>query len=255
MHKCFELFGIDAKAEKITIGAEVDSVLKGHMVEKAKIAYETFLLDKKVTETINHRLYFQELTRGLEEDSDVGGVLINFLKYVTSTHRSINNFKTSEFEKEFRLNHDFNPVDEEKPYFIKGVIDRFDIIGSEIRIIDYKSKKMKIKIDKTKLTQMEELKDMQLALYIMYAKRLHGESKIESYMQTFKTDNIHSEFAKAATFSVGKEDEYLHYDEAFEESLIQRIMKIKASMSGGDFHYDDSDKKHCEYCDFAVMCR
>ena len=255
MHKCFELFGIDAKAGKITIGAEVDSVLKSHMIEKAKIAYETFLADKKVTETINHRLYFQELTRGLEEDSDVGGVLINFLKYVTSTHRSINNFKTSEFEKEFRLNHDFNPVGEEKPYFIKGVIDRFDIIGSEIRIIDYKSKKMKTKIDKTKLTQMEELKDMQLALYILYAKRLHSESKIESYMQTFKTDTVHAEFAKAATFSVGKEGEYLHYDEAYEQSLIQRIIEIKASMSGGDFHYDDSDKKHCEYCDFAVMCR
>jgi len=255
MHKCFELFAIDAKSGKITIGAEVDTVLKRHMIVKAKIAYETFLIDKKVTETINHRLYFQELTRGLEEDSDAGGVLINFLKYVTSAHRSINNFKTSEFEKEFRLDHDFGPVDDTKPYFIKGIIDRFDIIGQEIRIVDYKSKRMKTKIDKTKLVQMEELKDMQLALYILYARRIHGDSKIESYLQTFKTDNVHAEFAKAATFSVGKEDEYLHYDEKFEQRLLQRIMKIKVSMANGDFHYDDSDKKHCEYCDFAVMCR
>lgn len=259
MHRCFELFAMDAKAGNIIIGSELEQSHKDHMLSVAKISYNEFMVnvfeEKQVVENINHRLYFQELTDSLEEESEASGVLINFLKYVTTSHQSINNFKTSEFEKEFRLDHDFNFVDETKPYFIKGFIDRFDTMGDEIRIVDYKSKKMTTKIDKTKLAQMQELKDMQLALYILYARRIHGDTKIESYLQTFKTDNIHAEFAKAATYSVGKDGEYLHYDEAFEQSLIQRIMVIKSSMADGDFHYDDSDEKQCEYCDFSVMCR
>lgn len=259
MHRCFELFATDAKNGKIHIGGELDQSLKDHMNSVAKIAYDEFmaevLAEKGTVENINHRLYFQELTRGLEEGSEASGVLINFLKTIISTHTSIGNFKNSEFEKEFRLDHDFNPVDDTKTYFIKGFIDRFDTLGDEIRIVDYKSKKVSSKIDKTKLAQMQELKDMQLGLYILYARRIHGDTKIESYLQSFKTDYIHAEFAKAATYAVGKEGEYLHYDEAFEQSLIQRIMAIKASMADGDFHYDDSDEKQCEYCDFSMMCR
>jgi RecB family exonuclease len=155
---------------------------------------------------------------------------------------------------EFRLDRSFNAIGNDESYFIKGYIDRIDIKEDDIRIVDYKSKKAN-GIDKAKLTQMTELKDMQLALYVLYARRAFGDKKIESYLQTFKSANIHTEFAKAATYEIGKEDEYLHYDEAFEQSLIARIEAIKTSMSDGDFHYDDSDKKHCEYCDFAVICR
>lgn len=259
MHRCFELFATDAKNGNIGIGSDLDQSLKDHMNAVAKISYDEFMAkvsaEKGTEENINHRLYFQELTRGLEEGSEASGVLVNFLKTITSSHASIANFKNSEFEKEFLLDHDFNPVDETKPYFIKGFIDRFDMHDDEIRIVDYKSKKIDTKIDKKKLTQMQELKDIQLALYILYARRIHGDSKIESYLQSFKTDYIHAEFAKAATYSVGKDGEYLHYDEVFEQSLIQRIMAIKSSMADGDFHYDDSDEKQCEYCDFSVMCR
>jgi len=254
MHKCFELFAIDAKGGKITIGSEVDSTLKNHMIDKAKIAYEMFLTDNELTQSINHRLYFQELTRGLSEGDEAQGVLINFLQFITENNTSINGFRDSEFEMEFRLNRSFNAVGNDQPYFIKGYIDRIDIKDDEIRIVDYKSKKAS-GIDKAKLTQMMELKDMQLALYILYARRAYGDKKIESYLQTFKSGNVHAQFARAATFEVGKEGEYLHYDEAFEQSLIDKIEAIKTSMAHGDFHYDDSDSKHCEYCDFAVMCR
>jgi RecB family exonuclease len=254
MHKCFELFAIDAKAGKVIIGSEVDTPLKNYMIDKAKIAYEMFLTDNELTESINHRLYFQELTRGLTQDDEAQGVLSNFLQFITENHVLINGFRDSEFEMEFRLDRSFKAIGNDQPYFIKGYIDRIDIKDDEIRIVDYKSKKAS-GIDKAKLAQMTELKDMQLALYILYARRAFGNKKIESYLQTFKSGNIHTQFAKAATYEIGKEGEYLHYDEAFEQSLIDKIEAIKTSMAHGDFHYDDSDKKHCEYCDFAVMCR
>lgn len=254
MHKCFELFAIDAKAGKLTIGNEVDVLIRDHMHNKALIAYEWFMQENTVVENIHHRLYFHELTRGLLEGNDGQGVLINFLDFITQNHNTINGFRESEFEMEFRLDEGFNAVANDQPYFIKGFIDRIDIRANEIRIVDYKSKKAK-GLDKAKLQQMSDLKDMQLALYILYARRAFGDKNIESYLQTFKSENIHAEFAKAATFEIDKEGAYLHYDEAFEQSLIERIAAIKVSMAEGDFHYEDSDKKHCEYCNFAVMCR
>ena len=154
---------------------------------------------------------------------------------------------------EFRLDKDFNLVANDQAYFIKGYIDRVDIKADEIRIVDYKSKKAS-GLDKAKLEQMLELKDMQLALYILYARRAFGDKNIESYLQTFKSEKLHAEFAKAATYEVGKEGEYLHYDEEFEKSLIARIEAIKTSMAQGDFHYDDSDENHCEWCEFKIMC-
>ena len=110
---------------------------------------------------------------------------------------------------------------------MRGVIDRIDILEDEIRIVDYKSKKMNSKIDKKKLEEMEALKDMQLALYILFARRQYGEKKVESYLQTFKSKYEHAEFAKTATFEVAKE---------------------------GDFHYDDSDEDQCKWCEFSLMC-
>jgi len=113
---------------------------------------------------------------------------------------------------------------------------------------------MNSKIDKKKLEQMEALKDMQLALYILFARRQYGDKKIESYLQTFKTKYTHVEFAKTATFEVAKEGEYLHYDEVFEESLIAKIAEIKALIEEGDFHYDDGDEEYCKWCEFRLMC-
>jgi RecB family exonuclease len=255
MHECFELFAIDAKAGAITISAENDTAIKEYMLDKAHIAYQGFLTENEVAENINHRLYFQELTRGLSEENPGEGVLLNFLDFITQNYQAINGFRDSEFEMEFRLDNDFNVVENDKLYFIKGFIDRIDIKNDEIRIVDYKSKKVDAKIDKEKLQQMRDLKDMQLSLYILYAKRAFGDKRIESYLQTFKSKYGHAEFVKAATYEMAKEGEYLHYDEAFESSLIERIKTIKASIEEGDFHYDDSDEKYCKYCDFTLMCR
>ena len=166
----------------------------------------------------------------------------------------LDHFNSSEFEMEFRMDEQFNPVGKDDHYFIRGFIDRIDILEDEIRIVDYKSKKMNSMIDKKKVEQMKELKDMQLALYILFARREYGDKKIESYLQTFKSKYEHAEFAKAATFDVGKADEYVHYNDEFEQSLIAKIQEIKNSIIKGDFHYDDSDEDQCKWCEFKLMC-
>lgn len=253
MHKCFELFAIDAKKGVISVGAELDDAMKRHMLVTAQKAYEWFMRENEIVETINHKLYFQELVRGLKEGDETSGVLSNFLDFITKNHASLSGFKDSEFEMEFRLDTSFNLVGTEKPYFIKGYIDRIDIKDDEVRIIDYKSKKAK-GIDKDKMKQIIEFKDMQLALYVLFARKAYGDKPVESYLQSFNSYKGHAEFAKVATYEAGKEGEYVHYDEEFEKRLISRIFEIQQSIDEGDFHYDDSDEKQCEYCDFSLIC-
>jgi len=258
MHRCYELFAKAVKAEEITLESSVRSTLQASMKDISVIAYQEFLQGEEdqevIDENIHHRLYLQELQKGLDGATEGEGVLQHFLKYVTANREMLDHFNSSEFEMEFRMDEQFNPVGEDDRYFIRGFIDRIDILEDEIRIVDYKSKKMDSKIDKKKVEQMKELKDMQLALYILFARRQYGDKKIESYLQTFKTKNEHAEFAKAATFDVGKEDEYVLYDDAFEQRLIAKIEEIKNSIIEGDFHYDDGDEDQCKWCEFGLMC-
>jgi len=258
MHRCFELFAKDVKAGEITLGSIVTEELQEAMQAVAIAVYKEFLAGDEwndpIEENINHQLYLQELQQGLDNTSEANGPLQNFLNYTIENRTMLDYFRSSEFEMEFRMDENFNPVSNDSHYFMRGFIDRIDILEDEIRIVDYKSKKMNSRIDKKKLEEMEELKDMQLALYILFARRQYGDKKVESYLQTFKTKYGSAEFAKAATFEVAKEGAYVHYDDVFEQSLITKIAEIKNSIEQGDFHYDDSDEDQCKWCEFKLMC-
>ncbi len=259
LHRCFELFAIKVKERELTLGASVTTTLQEAMQQIAITAYEEFLAGDETNEpikaNINHRLFLQELQKGLDNSSDLQGPLQNFLEYVIENRSELDHFRSSEFEMEFRLDEALKPIDDESRYFIKGYIDRIDILKDEIRIVDYKSKKMDTKIDKKKIEQMKALKDMQLALYILFARRRYGDKKVESHLQTFKSKYGHAEFAKAATYEVAKEGEYIHYDDDYEQELITKIAEIRSAIEAGDFLYDDSDEDQCKWCEFALMCK
>jgi len=259
MHSCFELFAKAVKEKEITLGERVSGELRSNMRDISFKAYAEYLKgdekNKPISENINHRLFLQELQKGLDGTTDGQGVLQHFLNYIIEYRERLDHFRSSEFELEFLLDEQFDPVEEGAPYFIKGFIDRIDIFEDEIQIVDYKSKKMDTYIDKQKTQQMRELKDMQLALYILFAKRKYGDKKIISYLQSFKSKYEHSEFATAATYEAGKESDFILYDDDFEKALISRIGEIKNSIEKGDFHYDDSNEEHCRWCEFGLMCK
>ena len=73
-------------------------------------------------------------------------MLAKFVDYYIENAREFNYFKNTEFEKEFALDSGLKPYKlkdkDDKNYFIKGFIDRFDNLEESISIIDYKSKKI-----------------------------------------------------------------------------------------------------------------
>ena len=251
MHQCYERFARAVKAKEITLGSHVSDSIQKVMKEIAIAVYTEYLNHEGVQENVMHRLYLQDLMSGLDHASDdPGGVLQNFLIYVTQHRTLLDHFSSSEFEMFFGLDAAFNPTDDKQKHFIRGFIDRIDLHETRIRIVDYKSKKAD-SIDTKKIEQMQTFKDMQLPLYTLFARRRYNR-EVESVLHTFRSRHTHLEFAKAATFE--QPAAYLHYDDEYEDALITRIKAIKTSIESGDFRYDDSDETYCGWCGYALMC-
>lgn len=253
MHLCYELFGKKIKESKnISLDKEALYTL---MYDTSIEAYEhTQTVEprskEKLVENIHHQIFLSNLQAGLKDQRDVG-LLAKFVDYYIQRAEEFEYFQHTEFEKAFALDDELKPYEikdkNDENYFIKGFIDRFDNLENSINVIDYKSKKISAKSGKHKETQekIDELKDVQLALYILYAKQQYPGKNYYSSMISFKGDS------NAAHFG-----ELLHeqFDEAYETKLKGLIFDTKEGIEKGDFGFDNSDEKACGYCDMKFIC-
>ncbi|MFA7086108.1 MAG: PD-(D/E)XK nuclease family protein [Aliarcobacter sp.] len=259
MHSCFESFAKKVQGNK-TLGIEA---FKSIMFDVLQEEYELFINnpDNEIKEeNILHVLYKYTLERGLKDDKS-DGLLIKFINYYQEKKEELNYFINSEFEKEFALDDDLKPyklIDEnDKNYFIKGYIDRFDNLENQVNIVDYKSKKANAVLQ-DKLEEIFNFKDFQLGLYTLYATQEYKKD-VDSYLLTFKTDNNYTKFARVTTNNElipqnrGK-DTGVWYDENYKNDLKSNIFSIKEKIENGDFRFDSNDDTYCGYCEIGFMC-
>jgi hypothetical protein len=259
MHSCFEAFAKKVQGNKI-LGIET---FKSIMFDILQEEYESFINnpDNEIKEeNIFHILYKYTLARGLKDDKN-DGLLIKFINYYEEKKEELNYFINSEFEKEFALDNELKPyklVDEnDKNYFIKGYIDRFDNLKNQVNIIDYKSKKAN-GVLQDKIDEIFNFKDFQLGLYTLYATQEYKKD-VDSYLLTFKTDNDYTKFARVTTNNEiipqnrGK-DTGVWYDENYKNDLKSNIFSIKEKIENGDFRFDSNDDTYCGYCEIKSMC-
>jgi len=253
MHLCYELFGKKIKETKNT---SLDKeALYALMYDTSIEAYEHKQTveprgKEKLVENIHHQIFLSNLQAGLKDERDVG-LLAKFVDYYIQSAEEFEYFQNTEFEKAFALDDELKPYEIkdkfDENYFIRGFIDRFDNLENSINVIDYKSKKIRAKSGKHKETQekIDELKDVQLALYILYAKQQYPGKNYYSSMISFKGDNTVAHFG-----------ELLHdqFDEAYETKLKGLIFDTKESIEKGEFGFDNSDEKACGYCDMKFIC-
>ena len=259
MHSCFEAFAKKVQGNK-NLGIEA---FKSIMFDVLDEEYQLFINnpDNEIKEeNIFHILYKYTLARGLNDDKN-DGLLIKFINYYEEKKEDLNYFINSEFEKEFALDNELKPyklIDEnDKNYFIKGYIDRFDNLENQVNIIDYKSKKAD-GVLQNKLEEIKNFKDFQLGLYTLYATQEYKKD-VDSYLLTFKTDNDYTKFARVTTNNElipqnrGK-DTGVWYDENYENDLKSNIFSIKEKIENGDFRFDSNDDTYCGYCEINNMC-
>jgi len=245
MHLCYELFGKKIKDNKIlSIDKEE---LFDLMYEVSIEAYNDEHTNTK-EENIHHKLFLKNLQAGLKDDENLG-LLAKFVNYYIKNAITFNYFKTSEFEKEFCLDKNLRPrvmeSKEDKNYFIRGFIDRLDNLDKEVKIIDYKSKKLD-KIDKKKQEEVDSLKDVQLALYILYASQEYENKKSSACLLSFKGNEAGIEFSSLSSDKI--------YTKEYEDKLIKLINKTKNDIKGGKFTFNNTDETTCGYCDIKNIC-
>ena len=254
MHLCFELYGRYIKDNHIksTDKDELYEIMYNISLEAYNHEDTT---KNRADENIHHQIFLLNLQAGLLDERKAG-LLAKFVDYYTENAEEFEYFKNTEFEKEFALDYELKPYKlkdkDDKNYFIKGFIDRFDNIESHINIIDYKSKKMKSKIDKEKMEQITDLKDVQLALYLLYASQEYPDKDYISNLLSFKGDGKYYHFANLSSIEDIKDTHY--YDEEYENRLKEVIYDTKSSIENGQFGFDNSDEKMCGRCDVKFIC-
>ena len=259
MHSCFENFAKRVQGDK---DLQIEA-FKSIMFDVLEKEYEKFINDpvnEIKEENIYHTLYKYTLARGLRDDKE-DGLLIKFINYYEQNKQELNYFINSEFEKEFALDINLEPYEikdkDDKNYFIKGYIDRFDNLKNQVNIVDYKSKKAD-GVLQDKLEEIKNFKDFQLGLYSLFATQEYKKD-VDSYLLTFKSKNNHTMFARVATNNDlipknrGK-DIGVWYDKNFENDLKSNIFAIKEKIEQGDFRFDSSDDTYCGYCEIGFMC-
>lgn len=182
-------------------------------------------------------LYKNKLLKGIDND-DEPSVVAKFLEYYEDfkNENKINETKT---EFEFFLDKDLNPSDENN-YYIKGFIDRLDIGGDFINIVDYKSSK-KDKEDSKRMEQIQNYEDFQLGLYLLYASKAFKDKKTyKASLLTFYTKNLKTEFAS------------LEYDKEYLDGLKNQIKKLDELIQKGEFKAKEND--NCKYCPIRNIC-
>jgi len=138
--------------------------------------------------------------------------------------------------------------EDDQGYFIRGFIDRLDNLEGRINVIDYKSKKISAKSGKHKETQekVTGLKDVQLALYILYAKQQYPDKNYHAALLSFKGESRAAHFATLTS----EED----YTDEYEARLKELVFDTKERIENGEFGFDNSDEKACGWCDYRFIC-
>jgi hypothetical protein len=259
MHLCYELFGRYIKQNHIK-NTDRDVLFK-IMYDISFDAYN----DEKTTknrgdENIHHQIFLSTLQAGLQDERALG-LLAKFVDYYIERAEEFEYFKNSEFEKEFALDSNLKPYTLENKddtnYFIKGYIDRFDNLSNQINIIDYKSKKVESKIHQETQDKINELKDIQLSLYVLYASQEYPASKYLASLASFKADKNPDRKTGKKEYNFAnlcKDAESEIYNSEFETNLKELIFATKDNIENGKFGFDNSDEKMCEWCDIKHLC-
>ena len=111
---------------------------------------------------------------------------------------------------------------------------------------------MKSVIDKEKMEQIEEQKDIQLALYLLFVSQEYPNKKYHSSLLSFKGDRPYSHFANLSNEQGLKNA--VHYSDKYHEDLKRLIFDTRDKIEAGKFAFNNSDEKMCGWCDIKHIC-
>lgn len=251
-HSIAEVFAKEVKSGEIVLGDEASLHVKECLQKIAKEVHQAYIqkhiVDEGKTPNIFHEIVLHDLLKGLFEEHHERGLLIRFLDYVY-TNGKLEHFEKS--EQRFMLDENFTITTDKEAAIVKGFIDRIDVDQENkiLSVIDYKTGKYSKDKETRLIEEMEEFKQFQLPLYLLYASQTNADHTIDSYLLSLRDGKGTKAYAHMST----NEDNGLLFDEDYTEGLKQRIFEIKAAIEEGNFMMRPSEN-NCEYCPHERIC-
>ncbi len=135
------------------------------------------------------------------------------------------------------------PVENEHDIYLKGRIDRIDLLPEEaVRVIDYKTGKVRVK-EKT----LKEGISLQLAGYIIAAKELLQLKDIQEIDALYYYVTRQEEYKKVE--ATGR-------DLAAKIPFLQKVLEVicRGILEGKFFPYPADNGDRCSWCEYRVIC-
>lgn len=169
------------------------------------------------------RTKYEEHTKNLDPNSQISNSLISVGTEIIEEFYDLNEGKLFDvFEKEMGFKFVIGN------YLIIGFIDRVDIVGDSVKIVDYKTGKREV-------AAKDVHENLQLGIYALAASHLFPNKEITAALHYLRTNRI-----KSHTYS--KEDL-----ENVKENLIKKINII---MNDQNF-LPTKNERFCSFCDHA----
>jgi len=248
-HEVAQRFAEDVKKGVLTLKEEPDDASRRHIEAIADEVFENHMRkevdDKGLRRTLFHELVLTDLKKGLYDEHHAPGLLIRLLRYFHAEGR-LENLEAT--ERYFRLDDDFAPTLDEGA-LVQGFIDRLDIEGERVRIVDYKTGGYKKEKEERLYEEMEALRAFQLPLYLLYAKAALKTDEMEAHLVSFCHDDGYKIYGRIGT----DREAPMRYDAEYEAKLKARVRAIDGAMREGAYGMTPSER-NCEYCDFIRIC-
>lgn len=177
----------------------------------------------------NMKQKYQDHTLELDPDGKISSLMLNVGSEIIEEFYDLNEGKLFDvFEKELGFRFIIGN------YIINGFIDRVDVIGDEVHIVDYKTGKREV-------AAKDVHANLQLGIYALAASILFPNKTITASLHYLRTNRL-----KSHTFS--KED-----IESVKQTLITKIQRI---VDDNNF-LPTKNERMCSFCDHAASgaCR
>ncbi len=182
----------------------------------------------------------------------IGNAILHIVRSTLKQERQFCPFKYVAGEEKMQLRWEVNP---DLVLNFKQVIDRIDIVGDRLRIVDYKTGTEAVNfiyMDSmfTPGSESDKLSIFQVILYcLLYAQEKNYDKAIQPYIYTLKS--VTGQGLQPIKYNRKVLDDYKTISENFKKSLNALLVEIFDSDKP---FIQTQSEKNCKFCNFKQFC-
>ncbi len=245
LHKALELLYKDYASQEMTVE-------ELHKLEKNNSRIESALLDAFREE------YFTDIPKEKPLRLSGKNILINeilqkYIKQFLKVDQKFAPFKIQSLEKNYKADVDFEVNGEQKRVTFKGIIDRLDINGEGIRVIDYKTGTPEQRM--SGVPQLFEAKGNHKALQALLYCKMYSETANPQQEVIPGLYFIRDLFSQGFHYALKSGKQKITYQQVAGELDTQLKVALRRLFDPEEDFYQTEEESICRNCPYKEICR